>query len=93
MEFELSTIPFTSIGSAASTTKRIERFCAEKARRDLQILHKDTCHLAYGLMEEYSLVLERFHDANRHLVFSTLKQVRSRHAYTVETLANVLIAL
>ena len=57
------------------------------------MLHEDTFKLTHGLMDENSTVLERFHDADRHLVFSTLEQVRSRHASTVETLADVVIAL
>jgi hypothetical protein len=68
----------------------------EKLKRNLnnlKRLHKDTAHLAYGLIDETSSVMDRFHDANRHLVFSTFEQIRSRHASTVETLADIIIAL
>jgi len=68
----------------------------EKALRDiknLQRLHEDTFQLAYGLLEENSRVLSRFQNADWHLCFSTFEQIRSRHATTVETLADNVIAL
>lgn len=68
----------------------------EKLKRslnNLKRLHKDTAHLAYGLIDERSSVVDRFHDADRHLVLSTFEQIRSRHASTVEALADIVIAL
>ena len=70
------------------TTEKLKR-----SLNNLKRLHKDTAYLAYGLMDESSRVVDRFHDADRHLVFSTFEQIRSRHASTVETLADIVIAL
>lgn len=72
------------------------KLTTEKLKRNLnnlKRLHKDTAHLAYGLIDETSSVVHKFHDADRHLVFSTFEQIRSRHASTVETLADIVISL
>ena len=68
----------------------------QKALRDVTNLvrvHEDTFHLTFGLIKEQSNVLGRWSHADQHLVFATLEQVRSRHASTVETLADMVIDL
>lgn len=70
--------------------------CLQKALRDvknLQRVHEDTFSLSHGLMEGNSDVLRRFSHADRHLIFVTFEQVRSRHASTIETLADIVIDL
>jgi hypothetical protein len=72
------------------------KLITEKAQKDLnnlKRLHKDTAHLACGLIDETSSVMNRFNDADWHSVFSTVEQIRSRHASTVETLADIVISL
>jgi pyruvate dehydrogenase kinase 2/3/4 len=80
----------------AQTEQQDRHRCIQKALRNvqnLQRLHEDTFHLTFGLMEENSNVLFRFTNADRHLTFATMEQVRSRHASTVETLADIVLDL
>jgi hypothetical protein len=53
----------------------------------------DMAHLAYGLINKTSSVMNRFNDADWHLVISTVEQICSRHASMVETLADIIIFL
>jgi hypothetical protein len=46
--------------------------------------------MGYG---ETSSVLNRFNDANQHLVISSVEQIHSQHASTVETLDDIIISL
>jgi hypothetical protein len=65
---------------------------SQKALNGLQRLHQDTFDLTHHLLHQ-SHVYERFSKADQHLIFATMEQVRSRHASTVEVLADVVIGL
>mmetsp|Transcript_12754 Transcript_12754/g.18109 ORF Transcript_12754/g.18109 Transcript_12754/m.18109 type:complete len:447 (+) Transcript_12754:127-1467(+) len=61
--------------------------------QNLHFLHSDTLQLTQGIFLGNTTILDRFSKADQHLVQATLEQVRSRHAATVENLADIVIGL
>jgi len=70
-----------------------ERNDTLKELTNLEILHADTFALTHHLLSNDKPTLTRFSPADRNLLASTFEQIRSRHAPTVETLADVVINL
>ena len=70
-------------------TRAINNAC--KAIRNLQILHTDTCRLSWNLLEQEH-VFSQFNNAHQHLIKATMEQIRSRHASTVEVMADVTLS-
>lgn len=64
----------------------------DKTFRDLLILHRDTYELTMRLLDPDSTFWDSF-DTLSHVVTSTMEQVRSRHATTVETMADLVVTL
>jgi len=67
--------------------KRLE-LKATKMLKDLQAVHVDTFQLTVDLMDN-TRVLRRFSASDQSAVASVMEQIRSRHATTVETLADI----
>jgi len=61
--------------------------------QNLHFLHSDTLQLTQSIFLGNTTILDRFSNADQHLVQATLEQVRSRHAATVENLADMVIGL
>lgn len=64
-----------------------------KLLQNLQRLHTDTHQLAMSLMHGSNTVCQRFNKADQTIVEAVIEQIRSRHANTVEDLADVVIGL
>jgi len=63
---------------------------ALKAIHNLQVLHNDTFQLSSDLLEQSHVFLQ-FNKAHQHLLKATMEEIRSRHASTVEVLADLTI--
>ena len=70
-------------------TKAINDAC--KAIHNLQVLHTDTCRLSWDLLGQQH-VFSKFNNAHQHLLKATMEQIRSRHASTVEVMADVTLS-
>ena len=76
-----------------------------KILHNLQLLHFDTFHLTKELLDtqensdndssdkNINIIFKRFSNVDQHILHSTFEQIRSRHATTVENLADVVIGL
>jgi len=64
-----------------------------KLLQNLQRLHTDTHQLAMGLIHGPNTVCQRFNKADQTIVEAVMEQIRSRHANTVEDLADVVLGL
>lgn len=76
----------------ATRTKRVEE-TVTKSLKDLEILHKDTFSITEHLLSDGKPTLERFSPADKALIAATFEQIRSRHAATVENMADIVISL
>ena len=76
----------------------IQQFCALEEQKSLKLLHNlrrlhaDTLQLAENLLTN-SIIFERFNNSDQNIIKATMEQIRSRHANTVEDLAEVVVAL
>jgi pyruvate dehydrogenase kinase 2/3/4 len=89
---------FSAIGNELKWSNKIAMNASKRHSVMFKIyrdyIDENTFHLTFGLMEENSNLLVRFTNADRrHLTFATMEQVRSRHASTVETLADIVLDL
>jgi signal transduction histidine kinase len=68
---------------------------ADKALRNLQVLHKDTLQLTTHLLESKRIWDNDFENtaSNQAVVASSMEQIRSRHATTLETMADLVLLL
>ena len=76
-----------------------------KILHNLQLLHFDTFHLTKELLDtqensnndssdkNINIIFKRFSNVDQYILHSTFEQIRSRHATTVENLADVVIGL
>ena len=67
------------------------RHSALKAIHNLQVLHSDTFRLSSDLLDQHH-VFSIYNSAHQHLIKATMEQIRSRHATTVEVLADLTIS-
>lgn len=72
---------------------RIEEQKALKLLQNLHRLHTDTYQLANNLIQENNIVCQRFNNADQNIIEAAMEQIRSRHANTVEDLADVVVGL
>ncbi len=63
-----------------------------KSLQNLLRLHSDT-HRLCSSTELPPLVFQRWSRADQHLVFTTMEQIRARHANTIETWADIVVEL
>eukprot|EP00590_Aulacoseira_subarctica_P003865 CAMPEP_0172421656 /NCGR_PEP_ID=MMETSP1064-20121228/7891_1 /TAXON_ID=202472 /ORGANISM="Aulacoseira subarctica , Strain CCAP 1002/5" /LENGTH=372 /DNA_ID=CAMNT_0013162169 /DNA_START=47 /DNA_END=1165 /DNA_ORIENTATION=+ len=76
----------------------LQQLCVLEEQKSLKLLHSlrrlhaDTLQLAENLLTN-SIICERFNNADQNIVEATMEQIRSRHANTVEDLAEVVVAL
>uniref|UniRef100_A0A7S3Q8K6 Protein-serine/threonine kinase n=2 Tax=Chaetoceros debilis TaxID=122233 RepID=A0A7S3Q8K6_9STRA len=68
-----------------------EHASALKALKDLEVLHADTFALSDHLLADGKPTLTRFSSADQSLLAATFEQIRSRHASTVENMADVVL--
>jgi hypothetical protein len=61
--------------------------------QNLEILHADTFAITEHLLSNDKPTLERFSKADQALIAATFEQIRSRHAATVENMADLVIGL
>lgn len=62
---------------------------------DLEDMHADTYRLIWELYarnSEEPAILRNFHSANEALISSVFDQIRSRHAHSVEALADIVVS-
>ncbi len=64
-----------------------------KALQNLEILHADTFAITEHLLSNDKPTLKRFSKADQSLLAATFEQIRSRHAATVENMADIMIDL
>jgi len=64
-----------------------------KLLENLEALHADTYLISHQLLANERPAFNRFEHADRNLIAATFEQIRSRHASSVETLADIVIAL
>jgi len=72
---------------------QLEKKSALKNLADLESLHANTYILAFELLENNAPTLCRYTKSDATLVASVFESIRSRHASSVECLADVVIAL
>ena len=66
---------------------------ALKGLKNLEILHADTFSITEHLLSNGRPTLKRFSEADKSLIAATFEQIRSRHAATVENIADISIEL
>jgi len=76
-----------------SQVSKKEKEVALKALNDLEILHADTFAITEHLLSNDKPTLRRFSKADQSLIAATFEQIRSRHASTVENLADVVVGI
>lgn len=64
-----------------------------RSLENIESLHSDTYLISYQLLANDGPAFKRFTKADQNLIASTFEQIRSRHASSVETLADVVIGL
>ena len=70
----------------------IEEQKALKLLQNLQLVHADTYQLTHHFLNSYTTI-QRFNKADQHVIEAALEQIRSRHAHTVEDLADVVVGM
>jgi len=65
---------------------------AKKMFRNLRVLHSDTLLLTEQLLNSNN-IWSNFNPASQALIASSMEQIRSRHATTLETMADIVIGL
>ena len=72
---------------------RKEKKSAMKNLKDLETLHTGTYALVHDLLDNGAPTLRRYSPADASLVAATFESIRSRHAMSVELMADIVIAL
>ena len=70
-----------------------EKITAMKNLKDIETLHTGTYSLVHDLLDDGAPALRRYSSADASLVAATFESVRSRHAMSVELMADTVIAL
>ena len=70
-----------------------EKITAMKNLKDIETLHTGTYSLVHDLLDDGAPTLRRYSSADASLVAATFESVRSRHAMSVELMADTVIAL
>ena len=78
---------------AYESQSQLEKKAALKNLADLETLHAGTHQLVHELLDNGSPTLRRYSSADASVVAATFESVRSRHAMSVELMADVVIAL
>lgn len=66
----------------------------DKTLRNLEVLHSDTLQLTTQLLESTRLWgVDSFTNAHKSVVAASMEQIRSRHATTLETVADLVLLL
>ena len=78
---------------AYESQSQLEKKAALKNLADLETLHAGTYQLVQELLNNGAPTLRRYSPADATVVAATFESVRSRHAMSVELMADVVIAL
>lgn len=70
-----------------------EKVTAMKNLKDIETLHTGTYSLVHDLLDDGAPTLRRYSAADASLVAATFESIRSRHAMSVELMADIVIAL